>query len=70
MTLSFTLSTIFEILLITAVAWAIFNENKLIAFEKNLLALIKRRRLKVVKTANTCNRASYIYNNDMGLSKH
>lgn len=49
MTISFALSTIFEILLITVVVLAIFNEDKLIAFEKSLLALIRRRRLRVVK---------------------
>ncbi len=45
------LRTVFEIILVALVFWAIFNEGKLIAFEKRVLAYFKRRRLRVVKTA-------------------
>ena len=45
----FALQTVFEVLLVVAVFWGIFNENKLIALEKRLFAAIRRRRLRVVK---------------------
>ena len=44
-------TTLFEILLVGFVLWAIFNEDKFIAFEKRIIANIKRRRLKVVKSS-------------------
>ena len=46
----FALQTVFEVFLVVAVFWGIFNENKLIVLEKRLFAAIRRRRLKVVKT--------------------
>ena len=58
MTFLFTLQTIFELFLIIAVFWGIFNEHKLIAFEKRIISAIRRRRLKVVKR----NTAYYTYN--------
>lgn len=51
MTFSFALSTFFEFLMVVAVVWCIFNESKLIVFEKRIISLIRRRRLKVVKPA-------------------
>lgn len=54
MTLTFTLQTLFEILLVVAVFWGIFNESKLIAFEKRLVANIKRRKLRVVRNNSAC----------------
>ena len=54
MTLLFSLQTIFEIFLVVAVFWGIFNESKLIAFEKRLLAAIKRRRLRVINNNSRC----------------
>ena len=51
MTLAYSLRTIFEILMIIALFWGIFNEGKLIAFEKRIISAIRRSRLKVIKTA-------------------
>jgi hypothetical protein len=45
----FALQTVFEVFLVVAVFWGIFNENKLIVLEKRLFAAIRRRRLRVVK---------------------
>lgn len=49
MNLGFALRTIFEIIMVALLFWCIFNENKLIAFEKRIISNIRRRRLKVVK---------------------
>ena len=49
MTLSFALQTIFELILVVTVFWAIFNEDRLISFEKRIISTIRRKRLKVVK---------------------
>ena len=53
MSLQFTLSSIFELFLAAAVIWGVFNEDKLISFEKRIISNIKRRRLRVVKPANS-----------------
>ncbi len=45
------LQTIFELFLIFGLVWCFFHEDKFIAFEKNLIAKLRRRRLKVVKSA-------------------
>ena len=45
------LRTVFEIILVALVFWAVFNEGKLIAFERRVLTYFRRRRLRVVKTA-------------------
>jgi len=47
MTLSIIFSTIFEAALVGFGLWALFNEDKFIAFEEKIICLIKRRRLKV-----------------------
>ncbi len=50
MTLSMILATLFEIILFAAVVWGIFNEDKLVAFERGIFYAIKRRRqLKVIE---------------------
>lgn len=49
MTSLFALQTIFEILLVAAVIWGIFNEERLASLEKRLFACVRRRRLKVIK---------------------
>ena len=51
MTLAYSLRTIFEILMVIALLWGIFNEGKLIAFEKRIISAIRRNRLKVIKTS-------------------
>ena len=43
------LRTLFEVILVAFVFWAIFNEDKFITFEKRIVSYIRRRRLKVVK---------------------
>ncbi len=45
------LTTIFEISIVVTLFWCFFHEDRLIAFEKRVLALVRRRRLKVVRTA-------------------
>ena len=49
MTFSASLITIFEILMVVAVVWCIFHEDRLIAFEEKLLSRFRRKRLRVVK---------------------
>lgn len=46
----FALQTIFEVILVVAVFWGIFNEDKLIVLERRLFCAIRRRALKVVKS--------------------
>jgi len=50
MTLSFFFKTLFELALIVAVFWCIFHEDTLISFEKNIAALFRRRKFRVVKS--------------------
>ena len=50
MTFLMSLQTLFEIILVGAFFWCIFHEDRLIAFEKNIVAAIRRRRMRVVKT--------------------
>lgn len=50
MTFSQTLITIFEIIMVIAVIWCIFHEDRLVAFEEKLLSRFRRKRLRVVKT--------------------
>lgn len=50
MNLAFGLQTLFEVILVVALVWGIFHEDKLIAFEKRLISNIRRRRLRVVRT--------------------
>lgn len=66
MSLSFTFTTIFEILLVAAVFWGIFHEDRLIAFEKRLISAIRRRRLRVLKSApaRTYSHRAYLYNSE------
>ncbi len=51
MTFAMILRTFFEILLFAAVIWGVFHEDRLAAFEKRILCNIRRRRLKLVRTA-------------------
>jgi hypothetical protein len=44
------LTTIFEISMVVALFWCFFHEDRLIAFERRILANIRRRKLKVVRT--------------------
>lgn len=49
MTTAMVIRTLFELFLVSAVVWGIFNENKLVAFERRVISAFKRRKLKVVK---------------------
>ncbi len=51
------LQTLFEIIMVIAVVWCLFNEDKLISFERRLFSTIRRRRLHIIKTQR-----SHIYN--------
>ncbi len=44
------LTRIFELSAIIALFWCFFHEDRLIAFERKILANIKRKKLKVVHT--------------------
>lgn len=49
MTFSFILTTLFELALVLGVFWCIFHEDRLISFEERIVALFRRRKLRVVK---------------------
>ena len=49
MNFSGTLLTIFEIALVAFTIWAVFHEDRFIAFEEKLVANIRRRRLRVLE---------------------
>ena len=52
MNLTGTLLTIFEIALVAFVIWAVFHEDRFIAFEDRIVAHFRRRKLKVIKGNN------------------
>lgn len=52
------IATIFEILFAVALIWGIFHEDSLIAFEKAVVANIRRRKLRVVKASYCGNNAN------------
>lgn len=43
------LSTVFEFAFVGAVVWGIFNEDRLVAFERKIKAHFRRKSFKVVK---------------------
>ena len=43
------LISIFEVILVAFTIWCIFNENKLIAFEKRFFKTNRHRRMRVIK---------------------
>ena len=49
-----TLLTIFEIALVAFVIWAVFHEDRFIAFEERVVAHFRRRRFKVIKGNQVC----------------
>lgn len=53
MTFTQVLTTIFEICMVVALFWCFFHEDRLISFEKRVLAHVRRRRLKVVHSPRT-----------------
>lgn len=52
MNLTGTLLTIFEIALVAFVIWAVFHEDRFIAFEDRIVAHFRRRKLKVIEGNN------------------
>ena len=52
MTIIDILNTVFEFALVGAVVWGIFNEHRLVAFERKIKAYFRRRNFKVVKNGN------------------
>lgn len=59
MTFAMLLRTVFEILMFAFVAWGIFHEDRLAAFEKRFLCNTRRKKLKVVNPK--CNTVSAEY---------
>ena len=47
MSATFIFQTFFELCLVLFVVWGFFNEDKLVRLEKNIIANIRRRKLKV-----------------------
>ncbi len=50
MTFLQTLTTIFELGMIIVLFWCFFHEDRLIAFEKRVIAHFRRRKMRVVNT--------------------
>ena len=50
------LISILEIFAVGFTVWCLFNEKKLIAFEKRFIHSFKRRRLKVIKGGKNISR--------------
>ncbi len=57
-----TLLTVFELALVAFTIWAVFNEDKFVAFEERFVARIRRRRFKVIE-GNRINKSYYPVNN-------
>jgi hypothetical protein len=51
MTFSMILSTLFEILLFATAVWCFFHEDRLVAFERRIIAHFKRKKFKVLKSS-------------------
>ncbi len=49
------LSTIFEFSLVAALVWGIFNEHRLLAFERKIVAYFRRKNFRVVKSERAIN---------------
>lgn len=52
MNLQGTLLTIFEMALVAFTVWAVFHEDRFIAFEERIAAGLRRRRFKVIEGNN------------------
>jgi len=44
------LSTVFEFSLVGTLVWCIFNEHRLVAFERKIKAYFRRKAFKVVRS--------------------
>ena len=54
MNLQGTLLTIFEIDLVAFAIWAVFHEDRFVAFEEKIVSRIRRRRFKVLRGNSVC----------------
>lgn len=52
MTFADLLLSLFEVALVLFTIWAVFHEDRFIAFEERLLSAIRRRRLKVARISH------------------
>ena len=59
MTFTDILNTIFEFALVGGLVWGIFNEQRLITFERKIKAYFRRRAFKVIKNNTTLHRAEF-----------
>ena len=53
------LNTIFEFVLVGGLVWGIFNEHRLIAFERKIKAYFRRKAFKVIKNNTALHRAEF-----------
>ena len=58
MTFNDIFNTVFEFLLFGGIVWGIFNEHRLVAFERKIKAYFRRKSFKVVKNT-TLHRAKF-----------
>ena len=49
-----TLLTILEVAMVAFVIWAVFHEDRFVAFEERIAAHFRRRRFKVIEGNNIC----------------
>ena len=47
------LRTLFEIVLVITVVWGLFHEDKFVAFERRIIAKLRRRGFKVIRGGNS-----------------
>lgn len=52
MTFIDTIKTLLEIAVAAFIIWGIFNEKRLVAFERKILSHFRRKRLRVIKSNN------------------
>ena len=61
MSFASSLLTIFEIVMVGFVIWAVFNEHKFVKFEERVVARFRRRRFKVIE-GNSISKSYYPVN--------
>lgn len=54
MNFSDALLTIFEVAMVAFVIWAVFHEDRFVAFEERLAASFRRRKFKVLEGNQVC----------------
>lgn len=48
--------SVLEVLMVMFTVWCLFNEKKLVAFEKRIIRAVRRRKLKVIKGGKNVNK--------------